>query len=138
MTPITKYQANDGSVWSTELDAVRRDSDILLVAAIIKPLKPQPSSSFDGYIQQDRETVLKVKGELMKIASQRCTWNGWSKDPSEVHPMSYAGRAIDDIGGPLSLAWYRIMCTDEKYREWEQPYYAMNPGTGVDKEVSNG
>ncbi len=127
MTPITKYQANDGSVWSTELDAVRRDSDILLVAAIIKPLKPQPSSSFDGYIQQDRETVLKVKGELMKI-----------KDPSEVHPMSYAGRAIDDIGGPLSLAWYRIMCTDEKYREWEQPYYAMNPGTGVDKEVSNG
>lgn len=56
----------------------------------------------------------------------RETGHGVFQHPAaDIHPFSVAGRVLDS--GPLSRAWWRFMCIDEQWREWEQPYFARNP-----------
>ena len=133
MRIVTRYQSDDGSEWKTEVEARRRD---LLCAECMtaQTLLRDPPGSRGGYVQQLRESVRAYKAALIDIARRHGVY-GLDKvtDPDQVHNQGMVGRFIEDSGlTPLSRAWYRVMCVDAEGREWEQPYYAMNPGTGPD------
>ncbi len=146
MKSITKYEANDGSQWNTADKAIERDSLLIVLDEASRLLKPHPSDcNFEGYIQQNRESVLDYKRILMRIAKkyaygtigkegeERCIWD---MDPKEVHPLSIAGRFIDDSNcQPLNSAWRRLCCMDDKFREFNQPFYVINPDKAVIKEI---
>lgn len=45
---------------------------------------------------------------------------------ADVPSFSYAGRFLDEVGGPLRRIWFRFMCMNAEW-EYEQPFYALHP-----------
>jgi hypothetical protein len=147
MKKITKYRANDGSEWDTYKDALVREHMIDFVDSAMAKLKTTPGdSNWEGYVQHDKNTIFQCKKELFEIANQEGVLKWWidsqinehGKTVNELieacHP-SWFGRMLDGGHAPLSVAYRRLMCIDDLYREWNQPYYAINPGSGKEECV---
>ena len=147
MKAIIKYQANDGSEWESEDKALEREDLLIMIEDITKAcLKPTPrDGNWVGYVQQHPAAVLDYKHTLMRIAKQEGVYGKcagceciWDADPKGIrHSGGIANRYIDDGGSePLRRAWQRLSCMDENYREYNQPYYAINPDKCEGGEVS--
>ena len=50
----------------------------------------------------------------------------FQNDPMAIHPMSFAGRFLDDNPSPVGRIWHRFACSADGFM-YEQPYYALNP-----------
>jgi hypothetical protein len=123
-------------------EAAVRENMIGAVAGAINTLKNRPSDpNFEGYIQQDEEQVMECKKLLFSIANTEGVLKWWIDKQiknrgktncdliKNCHP-SWFGRMLDGGHQPLNQAYHRLCCLDDKFREWNQPYFAMNPGTG--------
>lgn len=77
------------------------------------------------YIQHIPEDVEKAQSEFMILCSSVLKSDYYTK--GKIHRQGIVGRFLDDSGNKiLYKSWYRFMCIDDMYREWEQPYYATN------------
>jgi hypothetical protein len=77
------------------------------------------------YIQHVPEQVEMVQSEFLKICADVLKDNHYID--GKIHRQGIIGRFLDDSGSKvLYSTWYRFMCIDENYREWCQPYYAIN------------
>lgn len=132
MKIMIRYETKDGKSFTSEHVAKKWEAMIDECAAAIAPLgNLEPGRGGEGYIQDDPAVVLKVKSRLMRIAAEMDSHPVFKMDPAAVHPMSIAGRILSEYGDhPLALAWNRLCRIDDQAREWEQPYFALNPGTG--------
>ena len=125
-TPKTVYVACDGSRWDTENKAITRDNIDAAVAAIEATLPARPTDSHDR-VAVDPETFKAAKVaavELCRAAFQKEPI--FQHDPMEIHPFSYAGRFLDDVGGPLRRVWGLFMCHRDGWL-YEQPFFALHP-----------
>jgi hypothetical protein len=131
MKAVTVYEAADGSRWNTPDACMRRDQDILEVAKAMLPLGQERSLESHEYIQRSGAVCLQVKRDLIEIAKKSYPpkdYPVFQNDPDAIHPWSNAGRVISDTDGPLSTAWRRLMLINwENFREYQQPYFALNP-----------
>jgi len=81
-------------------------------------------SSCPSYIQHIAEDVEEAQRLFIELVDEVL---GTKYSGKEIHRRGIIGRIIDDSGNrELYQAWNRFVCIDDKYREWEQPYYAMN------------
>lgn len=124
---ITKYRAGDGSEWDTADDAEKRDrlnSEVASIEAMLGAGINSPDRR-----RQHNASVLSGAKQMTVLLCRRefPDQSVFQHEPSEIHPMSFAGRFLDDNGGPLRRVWWRFQCIDEEGREYEQPYYAINP-----------
>lgn len=116
MKSITVYEANDGSRWNDETKAYERDALIAEAKAFLLSLgmRDHPLGvgfgNGDGYVQQPAD----IRGKLL----------AWLKEKG----------ANRDSDGPIGKVMWQLHCIDEQDRQWGQPYFAINPGTG--KEVA--
>jgi hypothetical protein len=142
MKKIQKYQAEDGREFFDKKEC--EDYEVLCAKTIVimsqLPSKPDDEycrfSNGHGFIQHDEAVVAKVKNELLDLIGTKIEhkWIEQSRSGS-AHP-SYVGRLLDDYGiRPLSTAWSRLYCIDKYFREWGQPYYAINPDEGEQFDV---
>lgn len=139
MKTVTRYRADDGSYWDTAEQAIHRDHLHLEIGDAMRPMGDRAKkydrllSMGHHYIQHTEEAVLAVKGALLRLCRRELSGHEvFSLPPEEVHNRSIAGRIIDDSQcEPIRRAWWRLMCTDEEHREWEQPYYASHPQPGA-------
>lgn len=137
MERMTIYVAKDGSRWDDERQAVRREALIDACVDIGSMLPPRPElfGNFDGFIQHDPATVAEVKRRLLAIAKREIVGDKtgtWFDEPTHlIHPRGVVGRVISESDGPIYRLWYRLMCMDDESREWDLPYHAIHPGTGV-------
>lgn len=144
MYTVTRYVANDGSEWRFEAQCLARDALIVKVADAMAELKSTPTdNNWEGYVQQDPDAIIRCRDKLFEIANtddvlkswidRQCTTHGKTvrELAREVHP-SWFGRLLDGGHEPLAKAYARLCAIDADYREWNQPYYALNPGTGAD------
>lgn len=79
----------------------------------------------EPYIQHTPEII----EEAQRVFIEICVQEGILNDKflkENVHRQGIIGRYLDDSGSGAYKHWNRFMCIDEKYREWEQPYYAIN------------
>ncbi len=86
-------------------------------------------TGYEPYIQHTPEVVEETQASFIEL----CVKDGVLPEKfleGKVHRQGIIGRYLDDSGSGTYKYWYRFMCIDEKYREWEQPYYAIN----TDKE----
>lgn len=86
-------------------------------------------TGYEPYIQHTPDVVEEVQSAFIEL----CVKEGVLPEKflhGKVHRQGIIGRYLDDSGSGTYKYWYRFMCIDEKYREWEQPYYAIN----TDKE----
>ncbi len=134
MKTITKFVANDNSEHMTEVACIERDYLIAQVNEIMGTLPARPDdkgcdfSNGDGYWQHEPATVLAVRDALLTLARRNFA-HKWL-DQSLADPTvdwSWAARIIGEGPRPIADAWNRIGCIDKQFREWGQPYYAMNP-----------
>lgn len=127
MTPITKYQADDGSQWNNEEDALKRDALCKKVDAVMLPLGKTPKGVKDGkgWMQHNPERVLRARDGILDICREQGFGHEvFKKRGRDCHPMSFIGRYLDDVGGPLNTAWQRFCRIDEHGREHQLPYFA--------------
>ena len=144
MKAVTRYQANDGAVFVEKADCKAHESLTEDVAKIMSRLFPLPDdkgckfANGGGYIQHDAETFKSVREGLLRLAQRECPhkWIDQSLADDTIDP-SWAGRIIGDSSVPLDRAWRRIVCTDKQFREWGQPFFALNPDKGAQEEFKS-
>jgi hypothetical protein len=81
-----------------------------------------------GYIQHNRHDVISARRKLMKAIYE-------GVDPFDQRINDYAfGRMLDDTNNPHYGTYVRLfLCIDNKtWREYGQPYFAINPGEAED------
>jgi hypothetical protein len=135
MIQITKYKAVDGTEFYKEAECIKYEALIDEIDNVMRKLNPIPEmkdcdfANGHGFVQQAKAAFLIVKIDILNIA-KRYTDHDWIQQTvdSDSVSLSYAGRIIDEMPRPLPRAWTRLMCIDKDYREWGQPYFALNPG----------
>ncbi len=83
------------------------------------------------YIQHIPEEFEKTQTEFIKICIDVLKHDHgfvslceMALTEDKIYRQGIIGRYLEDCGvNELYLTWNRFMCTDEKYREWEQPYF---------------
>jgi hypothetical protein len=149
MKTITKYETEDGSIFSDPDKAQNYEylcANLMLAAR--DHLKELPTGSDrmeflngGGYLQHEPALVQSYREAVCDAALDFFQKGGaceqWFKEVREgKRHISHVGRLVDDSGEKcLKNAIHRLMCIDPNWREWGQPYYAMNPGTGKDHQL---
>ena len=135
MKIIKRYKAFDGIEFKDKTDCIKHEAIIKRTNEIISQLVDIPDdigfSKGEGYIQQDENTFIKVRLDLLKEGQKltKYDWIDQSIKDSNIH-SNYANRLIREVSSPLHKGWYRISCIDEKFREWGQPFYSIHPEEG--------
>lgn len=130
MKAITKFQALDGSEFDSE-DACRSYESLCAEISDIMVSLPEVKICGAGHFQHEASTVLRIQRALVEIfARLHPSLNDhhveWARRAVVPAGMTLIGRDIDDCGeAPLRAAWHRLMRMDRQFREYEQPYYAI-------------
>jgi hypothetical protein len=142
MEKVIRYKANDGSEWDSAGPCEARDEMIREVDAAMKLLKPTPNDcNWKGYVQQSEAAVTQCKELLYAIANREGVLKWWIDGQKREHGKtdsdfiyrvhaSWFGRMLDGGHEPLGSAYGRLCSIDDKFREWNQPYYASHPEQG--------
>lgn len=135
MERITLFRTVDGKTFSTPEEALEYESIMREVRDFLLAFAENEDIDFmngDGYIQHPPGTRDKMGKKLVELS------NRWFKpDEPFINFTYYLGRIIDDNQMKcLNKLSYRIMCIDKDEKEWGQPYYANNQGTGKDKKLN--
>jgi hypothetical protein len=140
----TWFIADDGSRFEDADKCGAHEALCAKLTAALAPLGARPDIDHGTYVKHDPEVVRGVTISILLIAKDalgesRISWiddtleslraGSVKGDDNWKHP-SWVGRLLSDHGGPLSDSWWRISCTDEHGREWDQPYFANNPDRG--------
>ena len=143
---ITMYEANDGTRFGSLAAAEAHDAVGARVNEIMAALPDPPKGDFGneqrGYWQQNPTTVLAVRVALVELAVELEVCNGWFNShieesggkPEDFHQHGIAGRIMSEgAPRPLDRAWSRLMRIDDRGREWEQPFFAINSDKGCQR-----
>ncbi len=137
MKTIIKYKAFDGLEFFDDVECELHETNCNLADSIMKAL-PEKIDSCDfsngsGFIQHEKETLLKVRNRFLDFAKrysdhkfiQQTIDKGFEAD------ASWAGRIISECApNTIYKHWSRFSCIDKSYREWGQAYFASNPKEG--------
>lgn len=135
MEIISLFKTADGKTFSTPEEALEYESIMREVQDFLLAFAENDTIDFsngDGYIQHPSGTRDKMGKKLVELS------NRWFKpDEPFINFTYYLGRLIDDNQMKcLNKLSYRIMCIDKDEKEWGQPYYANNKGSGADKKLN--
>ena len=130
MKTITRYLAQDGSVFDTEKKCREYESLCKKVKKIMKPLGKLPLdkgckfANGEGYIQHNPSVIEVAKSQLLALGKEYL-------HIKEERSFGFAGRCFDDYGvSAINDAHNRLSCCDENGREWGQQYFAVHPEKG--------
>lgn len=86
MERVVRFKANDGTEWALREQALERDSLTVRCDSAMRKLKPTPDDpNWEGFIQQDPDVVLRVKGELFAIANVEGILKWWIDRQKQDH-----------------------------------------------------
>jgi len=125
-TAKTVWIASDGSQWDNENAAISRDNLDVGVQAIEAMLPERPTDS-DVRVALDPQVFNAARRAVVELCRAKYpTERVFRNDPDEIHPSSFAGRFLGEVGGPLNRIWSRFMCYSDGWM-YEQPFFARNP-----------
>lgn len=142
MQEIIKYKSYMGAEFDSKEECFKyeKQCDELQKLFNLLPKLPKDKSckfgNGEGYLEVGKENYDKVKQKLLEFINDNTEI---SEDIVEraknisIH-SSILGRYLCDGSSPLYkrmyMVWLRLMCIDDEYHEWGQPYYAIHPGKG--------
>lgn len=137
MKIINKYKALDDSIFNTEKECIKYEEILHEVNSILNNLPKIKDedckfTNGEGYIQHNPNIKKDLETDIVRLS------NKYFK-PKELFVKFnyYLGRVIDDSGmSCLNKLSYKLMCIDDKNREWGQPYFAINPDKGIQKQLN--
>lgn len=140
MKEVTCFIADDGTLFEERSGCLDYEALCFQLEGLrVRYLRDRPTSFEEGQcIQQESESVLAYQREVIRLALQ---YGVLPTDNANVEfglianrpvGLSLIGRYLDEGGNrALNKAWWRLMCMDRQFREYEQPYHAIQ----ADKEV---
>lgn len=137
MKQLTKYQANDGTLFDSLADAVLRDRLMSRCATIARHL-PEPPRDSHERVEHNVAQLSAYRREVVELCRELYPGESvFEHAPEEIHPMSYAGRFLSEAAPRcVNDLWWRLSCCNGVF-EYEQPYFAMNPGMWKPRETAN-
>lgn len=131
MEQIIKWRARDGVEFSSIDECATYE---VLCDNVEKALADLPSEPLahgtcrainsDIVIKFQREIVRLFRIAVPYLADDKHTL--WAFTATRPAGQTLIGRYIDDVApAPIRRAWFRVMCIDQQFREWSQPYYAI-------------
>ena len=142
MLAVTRYQANDGSIWREAEKAAQRD-ELLEQLKRLDNILPKGDfadtcnfSNGSGYIQHGIRSVREAHLFLVDLTRPHLEYSMQKvEQEKEKFDWSTAGpqwfcRMLDGGCAPLERAWSRLCNIDYLMREWGQMYYALHPEKG--------
>lgn len=129
MKKVIKFEASDGSLHSSESEALNREK---LVYAVNEALTLMGGRVLDqsfelgtGYIQLDAETVCKFENLFAELVAEHEPWivEQFYKDKKPLPGYGLVGRCLDDAKSPLRELTFLRACIDENFKRWSLPYY---------------
>lgn len=136
MKAITKFVALDG-VEFIDKDKCCDYENLCQEIADITADWPDVKVRGEGFIQQDKATVLRIQRSMVAIF-ERLHWadrhTRWAAEADVPAGMTLIGRYVDDAGvGPERRVWGRLALLDRLFRQYEQPYYAIQADKALDE-----
>ena len=140
MKKIIKWKSIDGKEFYSKVECSEYEVLINLVKKVIEPLGSKPEitgcgfENGKGYLQHTREKIEKVTRDLLRLIENEIDHElikQTIENPIEKH-ISWAASLVSGYSkfDPVSKGLYRLQCVDEYFREWGQPYFALNPEKG--------
>lgn len=128
MLEVTRYMADDGTVFQHRADAIKRDQELTGLHKIALILTKRRPENLQGWIQHPLPQALLFKAALFEEAAKRHPEHVWKKLVPEdrVYPGTMLSRFIDEAGGPFCKLWWRGRTIDEDGREWMQTWNRVN------------
>ena len=133
---LIKYQAADGCLFDDQESAERRDKLCARLRELEDFLGPRVNGA-NLRRKHSPQTLRTFRERLVNICRELFPTEAVFKhDAQEIHPMSFAGRFIDDAGPRvLGMTWQRLACIDADGFEYEQPFFALNPDKWAGSEA---
>lgn len=134
MKTVTVYEAFDGTRFDAAVFCQRYEDRLAYFNKLMAKLTPRPDDMEHGtFIRQNIDTVWWLRAMVIdeSCLSEALKAKVTPLIESRALPqLSIAGRYLDDVDPLAYSAWSRLTCIDSEGREWEQPYFAVNPGHG--------
>lgn len=132
MREVTKYQADDGTVWDSSIQAAARDDELRTALELEAGIGPRVPN-LRGWVQRDPAKVAVLRRALVQIGKKLHPAGWWDTHTPEdlVCPTSLPSRIMSESSGPISSLWWRVSCIDSDGREWEQAYWLQNIEKGL-------
>lgn len=105
-------------------DKIDKVMSILPNRIDMKAIDPKVGWTKEPYIKHTSSLVEEAQSNFIKLCDSEL--GGFTKYINGSHRQGIIGRILDDSNSELYKTWNRFMCIDELYREWEQPYFAIN------------
>lgn len=145
MKPITRFLADDGAEFASELEALERDALVAELIEVEKHLIPRPSGGHftesGEYVQQSGPVVLAFQRRLIRMFATRYDAHlgeRWARYLVIEVPVgnTYLGRLVSDCAPPcFNRTWWRLWCMDRRFREYGQPYFAHQADKALDSAL---
>lgn len=139
---FTKFVADDNREFDTELEAAQHNVLLAKIKSIEKLLGgPQNKKVADnkGYYQHTQTNISKAWGLVIELSRPyfKSYENLKNLPADQIHPMGLGGRIISECADDtINKMWWRFSCIDKEGREWQQPYFALNTGTGTQTKIN--
>jgi len=139
MKQIAAWIANDGTEFHSQQQCIDYEHLCVEVESIMDAL-PKVEIRGEGYFQHNPGVVLNAQRQIVEIFERvrpglKDYHTEWARNATVPAGMTLIGRYIDDAGpGPIRKAWWRFQKMDRKFREYEQPYYAIMADKGLPAE----
>lgn len=132
MRKVVKFETIDGAAFDNEADALKREQQLKAAEEAHSILGGRVDDTGfgngDGYLQHDAADILKfyaAVGDIIESFSSKQT-----ADMYRANPQGIVHRYLDVTPRFLTLLLNRSLCFDQSFREWGQPYFAINPTKG--------
>lgn len=139
MRQIVKYKADDGVEFFSMADCVQHEGNVNAAALIMSTLPKRPTSPAfscgSGYVQHIQGELITVRNKFLEFSKVYCThpWidQGLEDDRPCIGHTGVARILSESLPKSVHVHWFRFVCIDKHFREWGQPYYALNPDKGM-------
>jgi hypothetical protein len=131
MRPITQYEALDGTIWSSQANCQRYENMCERISAIMSRL-PDVNVEGENSVPLDKDIFISVQRDLVMLFEEygyTDRHTEWARNATVPAGHTLIGRYIDDATDaalrPIARAWRRVMCVGQDFRQYSQPYYAL-------------
>jgi len=133
---VTRFVAIDGTEFFDEYGCREYENVCQEISDLTAPW-PEEKIRGEAFVQQDKNVVLRIQRAMVDIFERR-HWKDrhteWARNADVPAGMTLIGRYVDDAGcRPERLVWSRIARLDRLFREYEQPYYAIQADKRLDE-----
>lgn len=126
MKEITMYEADDGTIYKTESEALKNDIIVSELKEVMSYLPSEPEENYYYYEWRNGRVYVQCESIRVLTAKQLFT-ELYSRYHHKINNFSQVnGCLLDNINTLLYGVWNQLTCIDSQSRWWGQNYYAIH------------